>query len=782
MDHSHSTGQSMALPRTRYRLSKDISFDNALGLRNHNAQSVPLLPPDHPHAKSHGTENMAPSSTERPRTSRREEIDDGIKEHKRSKSTVSLRSLVGGGDSKKPKDKASRTKDRSSDKKSQSPKKTMKKSKSSTGLASLFGVRNKSSKDLTALAADTQGPIASPSQDTPLQTPIWAQFATQQPDHIESHSPTTQPRVRADVSDERILNVKNEIDRYTPKEYDPTRQRDFVGIKPALSRPTSSHRPQSTIISGTASRVDDLQRALLATQRAQLGSRGSDSSTGAGRIDRSAPSSRPQSMHWDLHRHNSGPSTEQVPAHDIAVTKRGSRVAAAVAAINNKVASPRKAEPPKLDPQQVEQAFEAVLERRNIPEDQRRSMRSLTLHVKADFVRQDEKTSRPSSPVKADIPNPFDQQAKAQDEATEARSPTKRERNRSRSRTRAFQFSKSDSSPSKKQRSASRPRSMQDASQLTRTDTNNSQTSERGRSSSVGRSAARVALPEDYVGYLRAMKDPRQAEVGRVHKLRILLRNETVTWVDAFVSLGGMSEIIALLYRIMEIEWREDHEDQLLHETLLCLKGISTTHLALQKLAEVADELFPKLLGMIFDEEKKGPSEFTTRGVIVAVLCKSYPHKMHRHQTTLTTHLSRTSLLCLRLRPRRPRPPRHPDPYLPSRLHEVLRVANSAFRSRDAYPPALPHLDQGSHQRHEGGVLDLPAPRQHRRPGLLDSRGRLSPRGLHGLALGFLPLEAFPGPQAAGASCAVRRRRGVGCHTLSGCTPGSCEWDHRFPP
>ena len=65
----------------------------------------------------------------------------------------------------------------------------------------------------------------------------------------------------------------------------------------------------------------------------------------------------------------------------------------------------------------------------------------------------------------------------------------------------------------------------------------------------------------------------------------------------------------------------EEHEDNLLHEALLCLKGLCTTDLALQKLREIADVLFPALIGMLFDEEHKGPSEFTTRQIIINLLC-----------------------------------------------------------------------------------------------------------------------------------------------------------------
>lgn len=71
---------------------------------------------------------------------------------------------------------------------------------------------------------------------------------------------------------------------------------------------------------------------------------------------------------------------------------------------------------------------------------------------------------------------------------------------------------------------------------------------------------------------------------------------------------------------IADIIYREDHEDTLLHEALLCLKALCTTSVALAHLTAIEEELFPALLHMLFDEEKKGPSEFTTRGIIANLL------------------------------------------------------------------------------------------------------------------------------------------------------------------
>lgn len=62
--------------------------------------------------------------------------------------------------------------------------------------------------------------------------------------------------------------------------------------------------------------------------------------------------------------------------------------------------------------------------------------------------------------------------------------------------------------------------------------------------------------PLDYVNYLRKVQQPELVEVGKLHKLRLLLRNETVAWTEEFIRQGGMQEIVGLLHRIMEVEWR----------------------------------------------------------------------------------------------------------------------------------------------------------------------------------------------------------------------------------
>lgn len=89
------------------------------------------------------------------------------------------------------------------------------------------------------------------------------------------------------------------------------------------------------------------------------------------------------------------------------------------------------------------------------------------------------------------------------------------------------------------------------------------------------------------------------------------------------------------------IYYREEHEDNLLHEVLLCLKALCTTALAQKRLSEIQSTLFPELLAMIFDEERKGPAEFTTRNIISDLLLtylKSAPlqERSHRARTLLS--------------------------------------------------------------------------------------------------------------------------------------------------
>ncbi|KAF2479247.1 armadillo-type protein [Neohortaea acidophila] len=535
--------------------------------------SVPLLPPDHPHAAKGKVLGERQSNMQSPPSSPSKSKPKRI------------------GTAKTTHDLPTLSRPQSMEKGQLNPKKA----KSSTNLAGMFARKDRSVKEASqAGPKDKENTTPPASTSGPAQTPIWAQFAT-------TAKPIPPPSIRDDASP---VSLRGEIARYTPQEYSPSKQRNFNGglDQPQL-RPTLASRPTGIVDGNERRRSKDGGRRLSGEQMFEARRRSTD-------------------------RKSSQSSAEHAPFEaKLTIAKRGGRVLAAVAALQGKgtqQAITPKAESP-LDPKSVDEAFEAVLDARNIPEPMRDKMRSLTLRVKADFIKQDQEASKmstksrseyhsaqstgPRSPVKSRPSSPDRSRATEEEDGKSTK--------RSRARSRTFTFSKSDKggdgSPSKKVRSTSKSRAKHDGQSTPSTPT-------MPRSSTDRRGHAGPAVPSDFISYLRANRDPVTVEVGRLHKLRILLRNETVAWVDTFVSLGGMTEIVGLLHRTMELEWREEHEDQLLHETLLCLKGLCTTERAMAELEKVADTLFPALIGMLFDEEKKGPAEYSTRTIIIAVL------------------------------------------------------------------------------------------------------------------------------------------------------------------
>lgn len=271
-------------------------------------------------------------------------------------------------------------------------------------------------------------------------------------------------------------------------------------------------------------------------------------------------------------------------------------------------------------------------ESRNIPTHQRAAMRTLKIEVKADFVRTHKlDTPRLST---ASIPSLGESEergaprlqpsksVKARNDSAQEEGPTMQTSKadgskRERPTSRTFTFNRSNS-PTKKQR-ATELGAAANPSPIPKSPSSRSLASDAASNRSVSNSSKTVKSAE-FINYLKKTVKPQDVEVGKLHKLRLLLRNETVEWVNTFIQDGGMLELVGLLHRIMEIEWREDHEDTLLHELLRCLKGLCTTDSALKQLASIAPTLYPALLGMLFDEEHKGPSEFTTRELIIQIV------------------------------------------------------------------------------------------------------------------------------------------------------------------
>ncbi|KAI9884668.1 MAG: hypothetical protein M1823_003551 [Watsoniomyces obsoletus] len=560
---------------------------------------------------------------------------------------------------------------------------TPKKSKSHTSLGALLS-RPQSSKGLLSNGAEEerfknersvkqqpqQGPSGQQQQQQQQQQrpptsaaaapppPIYAQFASQM---------TSIPLNDADL--------KAEISRYTPIDYSPSKQRIFHeyerptlgkrGGAGAKSRPKSEYLTSST----TGTVLGDAMQALR---------RGSGDSDRAGKLGQQGDvmpeqKRRPQSF-WggrggeksDEVMRKSGEDQNQ--PQGLTVAKRGSRVMAAVAAFNMKSKDTGnkagKNEPTKATTEAIESSFEALLDSRNVPQNMRQKLRSLDIRIKADFVKQDQagnQTALPGATISQSVPvgddsavadhnRPTSKTEGVKDgsnktsntRTTEPGSP--RKRGRPRSKTFSLHRSEKDGGGEgslKKQKSGddnnSNNHNRNGSPQIKSAEYQNQlqQRSTAGSSSKSltshiaadamtlgfgNRHHAQPPVPQDFVKYLQKVQKPQEVDVKRLHKLRLVLRNERVAWVDSFITMGGMMEVVGLLRRIMKVEWREEHEDSLLHEVLLCLKALCTTKLALQELDTIQSSLFPELLAMIFDEEHKGPSEFTTRGIIFSLL------------------------------------------------------------------------------------------------------------------------------------------------------------------
>lgn len=186
-------------------------------------------------------------------------------------------------------------------------------------------------------------------------------------------------------------------------------------------------------------------------------------------------------------------------------------------------------------------------------------MRSLDTNIKADFIQKNQaENSCPNSATSSTF-----ESAGRRGRKNERSSPTetcdKSLPSLSRARSPFTSTSRGDNSQKKHQKSNSassfkRPKSVDLSRPYSLQTASVSSTSLHGK---VQTDTA--ADPADFIHYLREVQKPELVEVGKLHKLRLLLRNETVAWVDSFIAGDGMDEIVQLLYRIMKVEWRYDH-------------------------------------------------------------------------------------------------------------------------------------------------------------------------------------------------------------------------------
>ena len=316
-----------------------------------------MLPPNQPPSRqqsqdeSRKRENMKPSPTKPVDVYEDKSQVPGF--HKKTKSSVSLKSLMRNEKVNTPKPK--------SPKKQEIPK--PKKSKSSTSLSALLS-RPKSSRDLKADMVHQQKDkenMTPPMTADLVAPPIWAQFA-HQPMQKSSNA------IKIPLNDAR--DVDKEMALYSPPEYSPTKQRNFHDYqKPSLSRPGEPKpRPRSAFLPSGISTSSFAE--TLSGLRKQGHERGQSRSSNPSEPQRkSGESNRKPS--FDDWRSNRGETSENRKVSDnssnsgMTIAKRGSRVMAVVAAFNGKSKEPHKdVAETKMDVKAIENAFESLLVRR----------------------------------------------------------------------------------------------------------------------------------------------------------------------------------------------------------------------------------------------------------------------------------------------------------------------------------------------------------------------------------------------------------------------------------
>ncbi|KIW39616.1 uncharacterized protein PV06_08213 [Exophiala oligosperma] len=532
--------------------------------------------------------------------------------HKKTGSSVSLKDLILGKEKGTEGGGISSAEERTTEKK---PKKV----KSTANLSDLLKRRSK--KDLREQGHNQENNIP-PSQPV-IETPIWAQFATQ---------PVSSPDGTMLYPGSSRRAVEEEIRLYTPRDYSefrPAEQRNFYGYSPATASSLDHKPPTRPFLEHKSSRSSIFTENLDDEPQTELKRPKS----------RDPNTSQPGSSAVPVDRPGLSTRSSELSQADTKA-KRGSRVFEAIQNFNSKarrsdrkaVGTPTGSTLP-LSPQEIDTAFEKVLDSLNIPLNMRDNMRSLKPDVKAGLIKGDRIGSNSSADttnsevleIQSSNKSPTKKEVERQASEEGDRKDDKRSRSRSRPRSRILTLSKrDDSSPSKLEKQGSSSRSRSKSRNKSADLTSSRPTSARAMASTTSLASLNPAdsatTPGDFIHYLREVQKPELVEISKLHKLRILLRNESISWTDHFVTKGGMDELLQLYYRITKIEWREEHEDNLLHETLLCLKGLCTTSLALRRLQEVEQEFFPAILGMLFDPERKGPSEFNTRGVITSLL------------------------------------------------------------------------------------------------------------------------------------------------------------------
>ncbi|CCM03607.1 uncharacterized protein FIBRA_05745 [Fibroporia radiculosa] len=127
-----------------------------------------------------------------------------------------------------------------------------------------------------------------------------------------------------------------------------------------------------------------------------------------------------------------------------------------------------------------------------------------------------------------------------------------------------------------------------------------------------------VVTPAKWASILASVSTV-QLEVETAKKLRVLLRNEPLSWTQEFLREGGYSALLTRLDEILQVEWREEqHGDKILHELLRCLKAFSTSAIGCAALRSQCPAPYPQLISLLYSDKR--PGEVSTRQLIIELL------------------------------------------------------------------------------------------------------------------------------------------------------------------
>ena len=273
---------------------------------------------------------------------------------KKGKSSISVKSVVGGENGLIAEDR--------SPNKSENMK--PKKSKSSTSLSALLS-KAKPPKDpgpdYETRQKDKENQTPPRSGDAAPAPPIWAQFATQ---------PIKEPATTRKVPLNDARDINDEMALYTPRDYSPSKQRNFHDYQPTLPRKSESKpRPKSAFFPtdhSTASFAETLSklRNINKTSPQPAGKTQVLQSRRSIENERGSPSYDVSSERTFRKEHRKVSSESS--KFTATTGKRGSRVMAVVAAFNGKAkgsVKEQERETPNipLDVKAIESAFESLL-------------------------------------------------------------------------------------------------------------------------------------------------------------------------------------------------------------------------------------------------------------------------------------------------------------------------------------------------------------------------------------------------------------------------------------